>query len=224
MFYSEALNGILLYSPQDELYAPWKQTDSKSTTGFWKKKIHSTSKDGSSTFTGLVIFEIGSSITGVSKMMRRMSLVSTIEYLIRHGIHVCKFTKNHVSMPSPEWAWNRLALPIPPRTSAGGQGAACVCEFAEITGKDGLYMNLRFIMDCSPPTQLLKTHHGLLTPKARNHSVQRQQRKKTHISRGELVRAFLLECLVLLITELSEIFLTGLLKQHWSSVVEVTVL
>lgn len=144
----------------------------------FEKKIHSTSKDGSSTFTGLVIFEIGSSITGVSKMMRRMSLVSTIEYLIRHGIHVCKFTKNHVSMPSPEWAWNRLALPIPPRTSAGGQGAACVCEFAEITGKDGLYMNLRFIMDCSPPTQLLKTHHGLLTPKARNHSVQRQQRKK----------------------------------------------
>lgn len=67
-----------------------------------KKKIHSMSKDGSSTFTGLVIFEIGSSITGVSKMMRRMSLVSTIDYLIRHGIHVCKFTKNHVSMPSPE--------------------------------------------------------------------------------------------------------------------------
>lgn len=35
MFYSEALNGILLYNPQDELSASWKQTDSKSTSGFW---------------------------------------------------------------------------------------------------------------------------------------------------------------------------------------------
>lgn len=39
MFYSEALNGILLYSSLDELYAPWKQTDSKSTSGFWGKSI-----------------------------------------------------------------------------------------------------------------------------------------------------------------------------------------
>lgn len=38
MFYSEALNGILLYSLRDELYAPWRQTDSKSTSGFWGDK------------------------------------------------------------------------------------------------------------------------------------------------------------------------------------------
>lgn len=51
MFYSEALNGILLYSPLDELYAPWKQTDSKSTSGFWGE-IHSMSRDGRNTSSG----------------------------------------------------------------------------------------------------------------------------------------------------------------------------
>lgn len=100
MFYSEALNGILLYSSLDELYAPWKQTDSKSTSGFWGgNPFHVQRWEEHFQWSFL---KTVSSVTGVSKMVREMSLASTVDHLTGHGISVCKFSKNHKSMPNPE--------------------------------------------------------------------------------------------------------------------------